>query len=263
MLNFFSLKDKIIFITGGSGNLGTDFTKTLLDAKAKIVVLDINDSEKIKVSENLKYFNLDITKKEEIKEVLEIVKKEWGIPFGLINNAGIDSPPNSNLGSNVSFENYSEEDWNRVMDVNLKGAFFCSQIIGKEMAQNNAGSIVNINSLYGNLSPDQRLYSHFSDSDQSFFKPFVYGASKAGLANLTKYLSTYWASNNVRVNSMTLGGVYNNQDKKFVEQLSLRIPLGRMAHVHEIVMPIIFLCTEASSFITGENLMIDGGRTAW
>ena len=209
MLNFFSLKDKIIFITGGSGNLGTDFTKTLLDAKAKIVVLDINDSEKIKVSENLKYFNLDITKKEEIKEVLEIVKKEWGIPFGLINNAGIDSPPNSNLGSNVSFENYSEEDWNRVMDVNLKGAFFCSQIIGKEMAQNNAGSIVNINSLYGNLSPDQRLYSHFSDSDQSFFKPFVYGASKAGLANLTKYLSTYCSTKNLYLTGQDIvtGGV--------------------------------------------------------
>ncbi len=263
MLNFFSLKDKIIFITGGSGNLGTDFTKTLLDAKAKIVVLDINDSEKIKVSENLKYFNLDITKKEEIKEVLEIVKKEWGIPFGLINNAGIDAPPNSNLGSNVSFENYSEEDWNRVMDVNLKGAFFCSQIIGKEMAQNNAGSIVNINSLYGNLSPDQRLYSHFSDSDQSFFKPFVYGASKAGLANLTKYLSTYWASNNVRVNSMTLGGVYNNQDKEFVSKYIDKVPMGRMADVKDFRGALIFLLSDSSSYVTGTDIVIDGGFSAW
>ena len=131
------------------------------------------------------------------------------------------------------------------------------------MAQNNAGSIVNINSLYGNLSPDQRLYSHFSDSAQSFFKPFVYGASKAGLANLTKYLSTYWASNNVRVNSMTLGGVYNNQDKEFVSKYIDKVPMGRMADVKDFRGALIFLLSDSSSYVTGTDIVIDGGFSAW
>ena len=115
------------------------------------------------------------------------------------------------------------------MEVNLKGSYYCSQIIGSEMAKNNSGSIININSLYGNLSPDQRLYSHIDNSGEKFFKPFAYGASKSGLANLTKYLATYWAKNNVRVNTMTLGGVYNNQDKEFVKKYIHKVPMGRMS----------------------------------
>jgi len=262
MEDIFSLKDKIIVVTGGSGNLGTEFTNTLIACEAKVVVLDILADEK-KSNNNLRFFKIDITKKDQIQSSMEILKKEWGIPFGLINNAGLDSPPNSNARSNVSFEKFPDSDWDRIMEVNLKGSFYCAQIIGSEMAKNNSGSIININSLYGNLSPDQRLYSHIDNNGENFFKPFAYGASKSGLVNLTKYLSTYWAKDNVRVNTMTLGGVYNNQDEKFVEKYINKVPMGRMANTNDFRGALIFLLSESSSYVTGADIVIDGGFSAW
>ena len=262
MEDIFSLKDKIIVVTGGSGNLGTEFTNTLIDCEAKVVVLDILADEK-QSNSNLRYFKIDITKKDQIQSCLETLKQDWGSPFGLINNAGLDSPPNSNAQSNVSFENFSDSDWDNIMEVNLKGSYYCSQIIGSEMAKNNSGSIININSLYGNLSPDQRLYSHIDNSGEKFFKPFAYGASKSGLANLTKYLATYWARNNVRVNTMTLGGVYNNQDKEFVKKYIHKVPMGRMANTNDFSGALIFLLSDSASYVTGADIVIDGGFSAW
>ena len=262
MKDIFSLKDKIIVVTGGSGNLGTEFTNTLIDREAKVVVLDILADEK-KSNNNLRYFKVDITKKDQIQSSLKTLKQEWGSPFGLINNAGLDSPPNSNAQSNVSFEKFSDSDWDKIMEVNLKGSFYCAQIIGSEMAKNNLGSIININSLYGNLSPDQRLYSHIDNNGENFFKPFAYGASKSGLVNLTKYLSTYWAKDNVRVNTMTLGGVYNNQDKEFVKKYVHKVPMGRMANTNDFRGALIFLLSESSSYVTGADIVIDGGFSAW
>ena len=262
MKNLFSLKNKIIVITGGSGNLGKDFAQTLLEFEAKVAIFDLIDNNENE-NENIKYFNVDITNKDQIIKNLNKVKSIWGVPSGLINNAGIDSPPDSNSNTNIAFEKYSDSDWNKVMDVNLKGAFYCSQVIGYEMAKNMNGSIININSIYGNVSPDQRVYSHISNNEKRFYKPFVYGASKAGLSNLTKYLATYWAKENIRINTMTLGGVYNNQDAQFVRKYEYKVPMGRMANTEDFRGGLIYLLSDSSRYVTGTDLIIDGGFSAW
>ena len=146
------------------------------------------------------------------------------------------------------------------MEVNLKSVFLCCQIIGAEMAKNGAGSIINISSHYGVISPDQRIYEY---RKKVFNNPISYSASKSGILNITRYLSTYWGERNVRVNTLTLGGVLDNQDKEFIENYSSKVPLKRMANESEYNGAIQFLISSASSYITGSNMIIDGGWTAW
>ena len=160
-------------------------------------------------------------------------------------------------------EDFDVEGWNKEVAVGLTGAVLCAKHFGPLLLKSGAGIILNISSDLSVFSPDQRLYSHIDNNGENFFKPFAYGASKSGLVNLTKYLSTYWAKDNVRVNTMTLGGVYNNQDEKFVEKYINKVPMGRMANTNDFRGALIFLLSESSSYITGADIVIDGGFSAW
>jgi len=170
-----------------------------------------------------------------------------------------DAPPEE-VGP---LESYPEESFDRVMEVNVKGTFLCCQVVGSRMAEARRGSIVNISSVYGMLSPVQDVYAFRRASGETFFKPVAYSVSKSALYNLTRYLATYWARAGVRVNTLTLAGVANDQPQEFVEAYTARMPIGRMADVTEVVGPVVFLVSDASSYVTGANLVADGGWSAW
>jgi NAD(P)-dependent dehydrogenase (short-subunit alcohol dehydrogenase family) len=261
----FKLKNKIAIVTGAAGQLGGEFVRALLNAGVKVAAFDVClDSPRGRInkikSKNLALVKVDITKKDSIKDGLSRVLSYFGSPDILINNAAIDTPPNSSGLNTGRFEAYPEESWQLMMDVNLKGAFLCSQVIGGHMAKNKGGSIINISSIYGMLSPDQRIYKY---KNKPFFKPIAYSVTKSGLLNMTRYLATYWAKNNVRVNTLTLAGVFNNQDKAFLKNYTTKVPLGRMAYKTDYNGSILFLASDASSYMTGSNLIIDGGYSCW
>lgn len=270
MKNLFSIEDKIAIITGGMGQLGIQFTKTLLENKAKVAVFDIdikkrNNFFKSQIKNpRLKLYNVDVANKKSISQSLGKVTKNLGKPSILINNAALDSTPKASVNENGPFETYEQNTLKKIIDVNLAGVIFMCQIVGGYMAKNNGGSIINISSIYGIVSPDQRIYSYRSKEGKSpFFKPVSYSVTKAGIINLSRYLATYWAKNNVRVNTLSFGGVFNNQDKQFLKGYSNRVPLGRMAKEDEYNGAILFLASKASSYMTGSNLIIDGGLTSW
>ena len=206
---------------------------------------------------------MDITSRPSIQTGLDQINSKWGIPSALINNAALDSPPDSSVEENGPFETYPEKSWDKIMDVNIKGTFLCCQIIGGQMAENEQGSIVNISSTYGMVSPDFRIYDYRNTDNKPFYKPIAYCASKSSLLNLTRYLSVYWAPEKVRVNTLTFGGVFNHQDPRFLDAYCSRVPMGRMANEDEYNGAVIFLISKASSYMTGSNLIIDGGWTAW
>lgn len=257
-------------ITGGLGQLGRQFSLGLIERGAKVAVFDIR-AERDEIIErfasqyahNLLLFRVDVTQKESIEANLRKLNEKWGVPHALINGAALDSPPDAPVEENGSFEEYSASSWDRVMEVNVKGVFLCSQAVGRQMATVGRGSIVNICSIYGMVSPDQRVYEYRRAGGSAFFKPVAYSASKSALVNLTRYLATYWADKNVRVNTLTLGGVFNHQDEQFLKNYCARVPLGRMASEHEFNGAIIFLISDASSYMTGANLLLDGGWTSW
>jgi NAD(P)-dependent dehydrogenase (short-subunit alcohol dehydrogenase family) len=269
--NYFDVKDRIIIVTGGLGQLGKQFSSVLLDYGAKVAVFDsIVDDKRIserfgdrKNDENLMFVQVDITHRESIEKGLKLINDRWGIPSGLINNAALDSPPNSPANENGPFEAYPENSWDKVMEVNVKGVFLCCQVVGGQMAEAGRGSIINICSTYGLVSPDQRIYEYRAKSGAPFFKPVAYSASKSALLNLTRYLATYWAPQKVRVNTFTLGGVFNKQDENFLKGYCAHVPLGRMANDNEYNGAILFLMSDASGYMTGSNLVMDGGWTAW
>lgn len=265
----FSVVDKVVVITGGLGMLGSQFANALSDAAAKVVVLDTSDdAERInkiygEKSKQIVFVKADVTNRESLEIALSAIEKRLGVPHVLINNAALDSPPNSPASENGPFESYPESSWDSVMNVNSKGVFQCCQVFGGAMAAQGRGSIINISSIYGMVSPDQRIYEYRSQGGEPFFKPVAYSVSKSGLYMLTRYLATYWAAKGVRVNAITLAGVFNNQDEQFLKGYLARIPIGRMARDDEYNGAIIFLSSDASAYMTGSNLVIDGGWTAW
>jgi len=269
--NIFDVKDKIVVVTGGLGQLGRQFSLSLLENGAKVVVFDTKvNQQKVRdrfgekeSSPNLFCLQVDITDKQAIENALGGIVSKWGIPHALINNAALDSPPNAPAEENGPFETYPETSWDEILKVNVKGVFLCCQVIGGKMAESGSGSIVNICSIYGISSPDQRVYEYKRRRGMQFFKPVAYSASKSSIVNLTRYLATYWAEKGIRVNTLTFGGVYNHQEKEFLEEYCKRVPLGRMAREDEYNGAVIFLVSDASSYMTGSNLIMDGGWTAW
>lgn len=269
--NLFDVSGRTVLVTGGLGQLGCQFVRTLLDQGARVAVLDFRMDES-KLAEAYgadakKITGLvgDVTSRSSLEKALALLMEKHGeAPHVLINNAALDSPPGAPDSETGPFEDYPESSWDKVMDVNLKGVFLCAQVFGGAMAKAGRGSIINIGSIYGSVSPNQSIYDYRKEeSGKPFFKPVAYSASKSGLLNLTRYLAVYWAKQNVRVNIVTFAGVFNNQDKRFLENYCPKVPLGRMAREDEYNGAILYLASDASSYMTGSNMVIDGGFTAW
>ncbi|MCF8479055.1 MAG: SDR family oxidoreductase [Rhodospirillum sp.] len=270
MSDLFDVKDRVVVVTGGVGQLGFQFVKTLLERGAKVVAIDVSvDADKVakrygglETHENLMLLAADITRKADLEAALDAIKAKWEVPHGLVNNAALDSPPGAPPEENGPFETYPEESFDKVMSVNTKGVFLACQVFGGAMAQAGRGSIVNVGSIYGVVSPDQHLYQYRRDRGEVFFKPVAYSASKSALYNMTRYLAGYWGRVGVRVNIVTFAGVFNNQDKEFLDVYERKVPLGRMADETEYNGPVVFLLSDAASYMTGSNMVIDGGFTA-
>lgn len=263
----FGLEGRVAIVMGGMGLLGREFVNTLRAAGAKVAIFDIQTDKypgefgRVLQDKSIAVYRVDVTDKNSIKRALKAAIKKWSIPQILINAAAIDVPP-SYTKKCISFEEYPEELCEKIMDVNVRGTLLCSQIIGAAMAKGKGGSIINISSIYGEVSPDQRIYVR-KGKKGTFIKPVSYCISKGAISNLTRYLATYWTKKNIRVNCLIFGGVFNDQGKEFVKNYSFRVPMGRMARRDEYNGAILFLASDASSYMTGANLVIDGGYTAW
>jgi NAD(P)-dependent dehydrogenase (short-subunit alcohol dehydrogenase family) len=194
--------------------------------------------------------------------VLAVARSRFGTPTVLVNNAAIDSPPDAPLEENGPFETYPEASWDKVMNVNVKGVYLACKVIGSAMAEAGRGSIVNVSSIYGIVSPDQSLYEYRRARGETFFKPVAYSVSKSALLNLSRYLATYWARRGVRVNTLVIAGVENRQEEAFLQAYCQRIPVGRMAERTEYNGAVLFLASDASRYMTGSQLVVDGGWTA-
>ncbi|MFL5950861.1 MAG: SDR family oxidoreductase [Gaiellaceae bacterium] len=251
--DLFSLDGRVAVVTGGAGQLGAEIARGLEARGARVAVFDIAAER----------FGVDVTDRASIEAATDELASEWGTPHVLVNAAALDSPPDAPAEEVGPVESYPESSFDRVMDVNVKGTFLCCQVLGGRMAQEGRGSIVNVSSVYGMLSPVQDLYEFRRRGGESFSKPVAYSVSKSALYNLTRYLATYWAKSGVRVNTLTLAGVWNDQPKEFLDAYTKRMPLGRMADVQEVVGPVVFLASDASSYVTGANLVADGGWSAW
>jgi NAD(P)-dependent dehydrogenase (short-subunit alcohol dehydrogenase family) len=251
--DLFSLADRVAVVTGGAGRLGREIVRGLEERDARVAVFDI-EAEPLAV---------DVTDRGAIERAVDEVTRELGTPHVLVNAAALDSPPDAPPEEVGPVESYPEQSFDEVMDVNVKGTFLCCQVIGARMAEEGRGSIVNVSSIYGMLSPVQELYDFRRRRGERFFKPVAYSVSKSALYNLTRYLATYWAKQGVRVNTLTLAGVWDDQSQEFVDAYTARMPLGRMADVKEVVGPVVFLASDASSYMTGANMVVDGGWSAW
>jgi NAD(P)-dependent dehydrogenase (short-subunit alcohol dehydrogenase family) len=253
MTDLFSLEGRVAIVTGGAGQLGAEIVRGLEERGARVAVFDLATDE----------FRVDVTDRAAIEQATNRVAAEWGEPDILVNAAALDSPPDAPPEEVGPLETYPEASFDRVMDVNVKGTFLCCQVVGARMAEAKRGAIVNISSVYGMLSPVQDLYDFRRARGETFFKPVAYSVSKSALYNLTRYLATYWARSGVRVNTLTLAGVWNEQPSEFVDAYTARMPIGRMADAAEVVGPVVFLVSDASSYVTGANLVADGGWSAW
>ncbi|MBF0239530.1 MAG: SDR family oxidoreductase [SAR324 cluster bacterium] len=267
--DLYSLDNQVAIVTGGMGQLGRRFSETLAKAGANVIILDVNINKPhplltlLAAEYPIDFYQADITQKSQLTTVADEIEKKWGKVSILVNNAALDSPPNSPQEETGPFENYPEESWDKVLDVNLKGTFHTCQVFGSRMVDQGYGRIVNISSIYGMVSPNQTIYEYRRGEGTPFFKPVAYSVSKSGLLNLTRYLATLWAKHNVHVNTLTLAGVFNHQDERFLKNYTALMPKGRMAEEGEYMGALLLLCSKASSYITGSNLVADGGWTAW
>lgn len=271
--DLFSLTGRVAIITGGAGLLGEKHAEVIASADGIPVLVDIRAAQaELKARSIAEAFGVpacaiqaDITQPAQIQALLAEVLASHGRVDILINNAANNPKMEDESGVAWSrLENFPLDQWQADLAVGLTGAFLCSQIIGSEMARRERGVILNVASDLAVIAPDQRIYRKPGlPDDQQPAKPVSYSVVKTGLIGLTRYLATYWAEAGVRVNAISPGGVYNNQPDDFVRKLSGLIPLGRMAHLNEYQGAILFLCSDASSYMTGQNLIIDGGRSCW
>jgi NAD(P)-dependent dehydrogenase (short-subunit alcohol dehydrogenase family) len=267
MTNIFSLSGKVAIMTGALGLLGRRYCYALAEAGAHVVVCDLDKKEVEEFSAALGKEHLgivlDVTKKDSVEKAKDKILKQYGTIDILVNNAAInDKFEDPALSKNLSaFENYPLTSFDQSLAVNITGVFLCCQIFGKVMSDQKKGSIINIGSTYGMVGPDQTIYKN-EQGDQSFFKSVAYPVTKGAVVNFTRFLAAYWGNHNVRVNTLTLGGVKNGQDSFFVNNYAKKTLLGRMASPDDYIGSLIFLASDASNYMTGSNLVIDGGWTA-
>lgn len=290
----FDLRGRVALVTGGGGLLGVEFSRTLFEAGAHIVIADIDEKAAKALAASLNETQLgervgssetpqraiglgtDVSSKESVQRMVVTALQEFDRLDILINSAAldpkIDSQDVSIKGADedqhrtfnplaLTFEDYPLDLWKHALDINLTGMFLCCQEVGKQMVAQGKGVIINVCSIYGLVGPDQRIY-HEPDKPLCY-KPAYYSVTKAGVLGLTKYLATYYAGKDIRVNALTPGGVFNDQDDGFVEAYSTRTVLGRMADKEEMNGALLFLASDASTYMTGANLVVDGGWTAW
>jgi NAD(P)-dependent dehydrogenase (short-subunit alcohol dehydrogenase family) len=256
----FDLSGRVAVVTGGMGQLGQVYASGLAERGMRVAIFDVAAGD---VPEGVRAYAVDVADREAIERAEREIEAEWGVPHVLVNNAALDSPPDAPAEEVGPFETYPEASFDAVMDVNVKGSLLCCQVIGGAMAREGRGSIVNVSSVYGLLSPVQDLYQYRRDQGETFFKPVAYSVSKSAILNLTRYLATYWAKDGVRVNTLTLAGVWNDQPPEFLEAYEARVPMGRMLRAEEALGAVVFLASDASSYVTGSNVVVDGGWSAW
>ena len=261
MDELFDLSGRVAVVTGGLGQLGRVYTDGLAARGMRVAVFDV--AAEPGSDGDVRRYAVDVTDRVSIEAATAAVVAEWGAPHLLVNNAALDSPPDAPPEEVGPFESYPEASFDEVMDVNVKGVFLCCQVLGACMADAGRGSIVNVSSVYGLLSPQQDLYEFRRRTGETFFKPVAYSVSKSALLNLTRYLATYWAKAGLRVNTLTLGGILAEQPPEFLDAYRARVPLGRMAEAGEALGAVVFLASDASSYVTGANLVVDGGWSAW
>ena len=269
----FDLTGRIAVITGGAGLLGPRHANAIASAGGVPVLVDLHQARAASLAAELERthgvpalaLGVDITSQRAVETMLDEVLSRYGRVDILVNNAA-NNPKVEDAGT-VAFsrlENFPLDQWEADLAVGLTGAFLCSQVVGRELARRGGGTIVNISSEYGMIAPDQRLYRQEGiPEDRQPVKPVTYTVVKAGIMGLTSYLATYWATQGVRCNTLTVGGVFNGQPAEFVARAASRIPMARMANTDEYEGAIVFLCSDASSFMTGANLVVDGGKTCW
>jgi NAD(P)-dependent dehydrogenase (short-subunit alcohol dehydrogenase family) len=256
-LSVFDLKNKVAIVTGAGGLLGQEHCKALSMAGCKIIALDI-DIKKLKKLQDIigcDYYYCNITNRKDIISLKRKILKRYRKIDILINNAAIDFSLNKK-NKKIKFENFSIKQLNKEINVGISGAVLMSQIFGPLMVKSNGGAIINIASDLSIIAPNQEIYSHLN-----IYKPVSYSIIKHGIVGLTKYLASYWGKKNIRVNSLSPGGVFNNQDRLFHSKIKKLIPMNRMANINEYHGAIIFLCSDASKYMNGHNLVIDGGRS--
>lgn len=268
-LKYFDMAGKVAVVTGGAGLLGVQHAEALIAIGAHVYVADINENAAKEMSARLgpqaSPLSLDVASPESVEAALQHVLSRHGAVDILVNNAAIDPKVKAgSLHETSRLENFPLDQWHFQIEVGLTGAFLCSKSFGSWMASHNGGVVLNIASDLSVFAPDQRIY--YKDGlpdDQQPVKPVTYSVIKTALVGLTKYLATYWANRNVRVNALSPGGVFNGQSEEFVARLSNLIPLGRMARADEYQAAVQFLCSNASSYMTGQNIVLDGGRSIW
>ena len=271
IMDKFSLAGRTALVTGGAGLLGRQFTRALGEAGAKVVVADLDftqaEAHAGKLADSgmaVLPLQVNVTDPASVSGMVASAVNHFGSLDVIVNSAALDpkfDPENVDAQSGNAFETYPLEAWQKAIDVNLTGMFLACQAAARQMVAQDYGKIINICSTYGLVGPDQRLYERPDGPRQ--FKPVYYTVSKAGVLGLTKYLATYYAGMNIRVNALTPGGVYNQHDETFLKAYSSRTVIGRMAHQDEMSGAVVFLASEASSYMTGANLVVDGGWTAW
>lgn len=263
----FDLTDKVIVVTGGTGILGSLYCRRLAEAGAKVVIADLDQDKCVTLAKEIGNgndkalaFAVNVADESSVKTWASQILDIYGRVDVLINNAAAKS-----ANFFAPLERFPLEDWNQVMAVNVTAMFLTARELGPSMAERGQGSIINISSIYGVVGPDQRIYegSWYEDLGGSINTPLIYSASKGAVVAITKYLATYWGPKGVRANTLTPGGIFSGQNELFQEKYSARVPMGRMAEAEEMVGALIFLASDASSYVNGQNIIVDGGLTAW
>ncbi len=261
MSDAFSLEGKVVVLTGAGGIIGQEVTRKMLEAGARVFAIDRDASilEKLgKDHESLMLRSADVSSPDSLRQARAALVERWGDADVLLNNAATKT---DNFFE--PFETFPLGDWNQIMDVNLTGAMLSAQVFGSPMAVRGSGCIINTLSIYGIVAPDQGIYEGSEYLGRKINTPAIYSASKAGLWGLTKYLATYWGHRGVRVNAITPGGVFSGQNEAFVRNYSRKVPLGRMAAESDMANAMLYLASDAAQYVTGHNLVVDGGWTAW